>query len=350
MKISCVRCGKKIDSPNVYCKECQKDMGIAIGSPPRSKRRWYTYIIILLIIAFAGYYVMYLDHGEIVTKISTVAQDVENKAEELKQIVFNQLQIEETKDADAHQELVIAEIAETQKLDQSTPQEPKRELPEVSQSDEVKEPSVAPAADEAVGAPEEKSETAVPDATPPAEPATEEVKTEAPSQEAVAAEPAAEQPESTPEQPVEAPATSPEQTASDTEAPQESAATVAEQAPAETPEPTAPAEQVAAKPDNPLLHVGIQIYYLKNKGADVKVQQKLQEAGYTNVVAQGKWPGAFNDQNVFCRSEDQPGVSEIMAILGDNWYQYYFNGERISSIVKKIFRTDESIQFLIIPK
>ncbi len=112
----------------------------------------------------------------------------------------------------------------------------------------------------------------------------------------------------------------------------------------------AAAEQPAAGGDNPLLHVGILVYYLKKEGSDKRIKKKLLDAGYTDVVAKGKWPGAFKDQNVFFRNEDQPGVKEIMDVLGKNWFDYYFNGPRISRSVKKIFGEDDHVQFLIIPK
>ena len=317
-------------------------MGIAIGNPPRSKRRWYTYLLILLLLAFAGGY-LWVGNGEIISRVSSLAGEIEQTAEDLKETVFNQLHIEESEAENQNSDLsktVAFQNAQepSEKLEQPQPApEPEQKIEADISTPEVTIPETPVASEEAV------AEVATVESPTLSQSAESETVTDQTVDQNLASESSPEQNDSTASAPPESSETQVEEAAKtevvpDTPAPE-----------AET-DLAATAEQPAAKEDNPLLHVGILVYYLKNEGSDKKIQQKLQEAGYTDVVAKGKWPGAFNDQNVFFRSEDQPGVKEVMDVLGDNWFDYYYNGPRISRSVKKLFSEEDHIQFLIIPR
>lgn len=65
MKVPCVRCGKKIDQKQVYCKDCRQemagDMSIAVDLAPKKKGGGRFLLLLLLLIGVAGgaYFFLY---------------------------------------------------------------------------------------------------------------------------------------------------------------------------------------------------------------------------------------------------------------------------------------------------
>ncbi len=97
------------------------------------------------------------------------------------------------------------------------------------------------------------------------------------------------------------------------------------------------------------LEDGVWVYWIKSENKDQEVVEKLKKDGYKNSFAKGQWPGHFNDQNIFYRYEDKRGLAQLLTVLNSsNYYDYYFNNERISQNIKRIFTENDGVMFVII--
>ncbi len=96
---------------------------------------------------------------------------------------------------------------------------------------------------------------------------------------------------------------------------------------------------------------GVWVYRLGTDESDARLVEKLQATGFPQAQVKGRWPGHFNDQNIFYRFEDRKGLSELRAALGEGeYFDYYYNHERIGQSVKRIFRENEAVDFVLIIK
>jgi hypothetical protein len=103
--------------------------------------------------------------------------------------------------------------------------------------------------------------------------------------------------------------------------------------------------------EQPEIIDGIWIYHLSQRGRDRELAEHLQSKGYGNVTSKGRWPGHFNDKNVFYRNEDEHGLDRLKESLpSDDYYHYFYDNERIGTSVKSIFQNNEDVNFLIVTK
>ncbi len=304
MKIPCVRCGKTVESPAMYCKDCQREMkgqtpGIRLG-------RWLFLLVLCCVAAL---------------------------------VVYGFLQPQRMagwRDALMQQPLVkqVMELANDALQQQPLPPPVQEEQPVAT----APGPVTAELADVKTPAPGGGTATAGP-VQPPA-PDTQNTLTPNGTPDPVAPTP----PESAPvpvapaqemapsSQPIEAPV-----------APQLPPESAAPQAAAT--EPPEASQQTASKPAT------VWIYYIKSdsKGRDIHLASQLRQAGYVNAHAKGNWRSSFKDQNVFFRRRDKAAVQELFDALGSGKYEsYHYEGERINRMVKDLFAKNPDLEFLVI--
>ncbi len=110
-------------------------------------------------------------------------------------------------------------------------------------------------------------------------------------------------------------------------------------------------EETPAAPQPVYTEQGVKIYNLGREGLDKELAKHLKEKGYVNVQAMGKWSGHFNDKNVFYRHEDGRGLKQLMGSLpASDFFDYYYDSERIGQSVKGIFKRNDDVDYLIIVK
>lgn len=420
MKIPCVRCGKPIDSPSTYCRDCARDMEQgnleqSVAPAPKKKRRIFPILLIFLIL-LAGVFWYATPGNDIQQKISSLTHDVPSitiVADQIKETIQPDSPTTGEQDTPAVEEASQATTppaapptaaekeptpATEPAAEQDTPPtqqeqtQPEAVQPEVAQSEQAPDapsapsaidateqaaPSqtMAPASQEAQTEPATQSEASddtieFGPASPEEFPSNTEQQ-EQPSvadagegtQEAATVEPIAteestdqgKQPateETTDEITEEDAAVAEEQPAADQEQEAEQAAveTTEEAAQEVVAEQEPTAEKTATEEEQPVTHdTGIWIFWMDKENADKTLAAHLQENGWVNASAKGKWPGHFNDKNIFYRHEDQTGLADLHKDLPSNdFFDYYYNNERIGQSVKRIFRENDNVNFVII--
>jgi len=354
MKIPCVRCGKKIDSPHVYCRECSRELedGAENLAAPQKRRRWPLLLLLLLLVAAGVYGYGLLPGDTLQQKLARLKTDVPTV-----EIIAEKLPEALTPDA-----LLPPE-------EPSTPPESTRpDLPVPPEQSE----QAQPAEDEIIldaGKPDAPADIATspepgpePDAAPDAtdSPADETAQTEqadaGQETDAPAEAPADTTDIAAAEQAGDEAAPTAEKQEEQAQEPADDAgqdATAQEQPEAaenqQIAEPQEPQDKPAAEAEPEPIEDGIWVFWMDKEDADKTAVARLQEQGYVNSVAKGQWPGRFNDKNIFYRHEDQRGLERLReALPGDNYYDYFYNNERIGQNVKRIFHNHEDVMFVII--
>ncbi len=363
MKIPCVRCGKDIEAPNVYCRDCERVMSgegpsvQPLPSPdhstiPGSKRkskfpsRFIGISLLLLICIAASVFFLKKDIDETPLVPTATEQPAEvDVFAGSAQDTQAEVAVPHTSDKTFEPDLSVPAEAPFQTQNQQehtvTPAERGGEphlqgleivefnstasdvpgLGDSGLAGNLTEPLPLPAELTEEQPPAEES--ALPPGTTPADEGTPLSSLDAAS----------------------LPETSPDA------APEDS--TAAEPADQEQPDANATISVAAApEPETPdSAEDGIWVFHLGQNGLDIEIAEHLRGKGYANVTSKGKWPGHFNDKNVFHRHEDDKGLDKLMNSLpADDFFHYYYDNERIGTSVKNIFRDNADVNFLIIAK
>lgn len=333
MKIPCVRCGKKIDSPHVYCRDCSRELedGAEQLAAPKKRPRFLLVLLVLVALAGAGVWGYDALPGETFQqKLAALKKDVPTV-----EIIAEKLPDELTPDA-----------LKPPKEPETPPESARPSHP--AQEDEVlftlEEPSSQPGTTQ----PDEQ-QAAMDDATQSEQQNVSEEETpgqvaqddEAPLAAAEESQEATQVAESTQEQPGQ-------DEAAETTGVTETDETAPEVQQQQQEQQAASAEE-QTQPEPEAIEDGVWVYWMDKEGVDKKTVERLQEAGFVNSQAKGQWPGHFNDKNIFYRHEDKRGLDRLQQNLqGDDFYDYYYNNDRIGQNVKRIFNEHDNVQFVII--
>lgn len=354
MKIPCVRCGKNIDSPNVYCRDCSRELEGEVGTlpAPKKRRRWPLLLMLLVVVlAGAGVWGYFTLSGETLDqKLSFLRKEVPTV-----DIIADKLPEELTPDA-------LTPPSEPQ-----TPRESARPEHPVQEEDEI----VFKAEDSPPAATQEEPGSDTPEAS--------ETSLETPADSAESLSPQADEEAAQTAQAEQEQANTPEQEQADASGQESETQAEAEQPNADEetaqsmerfPDVTQDADQAASaeeespetataaatqdeqqeqEPKPQPVDAAVWVFWMDKEGADKTVVERLQEHGYVNSTAKGQWPGHFNDKNIFYRHEDKRGLDNLREALGSgNFYDYYYNNDRIGHNVKQIFRENDNVQFVVI--
>lgn len=329
MKIPCVRCGKKIDSPHVYCRDCSRELegGAEQLAAPRKRSRLLPVMLALIALAGAGFWGYSALPGDTLQqKLAAFKKDVPTV-----QIIAEKLPDE-----------LLPEALKTPQ-EPETPTESARPSQPAQQDDEVlftlDTPSTRP--DTTL---QDEQQTAMDDA---AQSEQQDVSEDAPPAPAAQEDEAAPATEDDSQEATLLAGSSEEQPARDeaAESP-ESDETASE---GEEQQADSTQDQATAEPQN--IEDGVWVFWLDKEDADEKTVERLQEAGYVNSQAKGQWPGHFNDKNIFYRHEDKRGLDQVREALQDeDFHDYFYNNDRIGQNVKRIFNEHDNVQFVIIVK
>lgn len=349
MKIPCVRCGKKIESPHVYCRECSKELEADMDrlAVPKKRRRW-PFLLLLLVLACGAIVYFALPGKDVEQKLVSLREEVPAVSEIAKKLpealtpeALRPPQEPSTPPASARPD---------------QPEQPAESAAGPNEEDTIlftqpeETPSKTPASD--LASSEEASISPAPDQEEQAANATAQT-------EAEISEQADTQEESTTETTASENATAEETTSPDaaSEAPSEeqnATAEVAEDGAEQTaaveatPEDTTPPAAVPATVPA-TVEDGVWVFWMETEDADKKLVNRLQSHGFVNSVAKGQWPGHFNDKNIFYRHEDKRGLERLrQALETDDYFDYYYNNERIGQNVKRIFNEHDDVMFVII--
>lgn len=345
MKIPCVRCGKGIEAPNVYCKECERVMDgqgplaetdhshVPPTAPPsdrkpRSRLRFTRLLALLLLCAAAVVFFLNRDGDEEPMTPTATGQQAETD--------------------------ILAQTDEDAQANATAQQTPDAPLwPGQSVLTAAQPPTPEQIAD-TVAEPETEMqprsfEIIEFNATAQETPGLEDPAL-AGNQTALAPEP-----EVQTEEQSQADETSPPpgDQAGDETPPASDADTLPEGADATAESDANATAEAEATPavEQPEIVDGIWIFHLGQRGRDRDLAEHLQSRGYGNLASKGGWPGHFNDKNVFYRHEDERGLDRLKDSLpADDYFFYYFGSERIGTSVKNIFRNNEDVNFLIVTK
>lgn len=311
IKTTCVRCGKPLSGPSVYCSSCD-GAELKVSEPlrrPTARPRLAGRLLLLLVLVCGVAAFVLLRPSEEATEPGRVLQN------------------EERPSAEASAPAVATEDRSPTATSSAPADDPEARAADLAQAPETpadQADSQAPAA-----APAE-TQPATSGSWGTAPPATD-AETGALAA-AEAASPAAPSADDAPQEQAVAQSGNPTDTAT-----------------AATGGVTAQAAPAAVPPAVLETQSLVWLYYAKEPGKDAAAKALLEEHGYTNVQARGEWPTRYAVNYLFYRDKDAAGVRELSAALGDlEFNALYHLAEATSTRLRGYFANNPELEFVLI--